>query len=461
MGTDILSVAIYVITNEIVVLSEKENHRTEAPFGEAIADALQAALEKGQQLGFSPKNVDGYAGVLDMGTSGELMGAMAHLDIVPAGGGWTYPPFSGTIADGKLYGRGSLDDKGPLAATLYAMKAVDESGLPFRNRFRLIIGTDEETACRCLAHYLKKEPPLAGGFSPDGEFPVIYGEKGGLQLSCEKSWRSEPCISEAFQLLNLHAGTRINVVPEFAEASLGGSKELWEKLQQELEHCIEKDRYAISADDNFMITVSATGVGAHAATPWQGDNALCALLRFLRRLPLGPSGAADYVNALSDLFGNDYDGTSAGIACQDAISTPLTMCMTMLRIEDGHGCARFDLRYPLSKMKDEIMKVVCTAAQKRGLEITLDRANKPLYIPAEDPLVQNLLCAYREVTGRTEKPITIGGGTYCREMPNTVAFGPVFPREREVAHEADEFITIDNLITCAKIYAQAIYALVR
>lgn len=455
---------IVAFTQELIgyqsVYAEDAGGRANAPFGNGIADALEAVLAKAASLGFSTRNLAGFAGTVDMGAGGALMGAMAHVDVVPAGAGWRCPPFSGTLDAGRLYGRGSLDDKGPLAATLYAMLAVARSGLPIRNRFRLIAGTDEETACRGLAYYLTKEPPLQAGFSPDGEFPVIHGEKGGLQLSCEAAWDPGEPTAAAFRIRSLRAGVRINVVPEEAEACLEADEALWALAQARLKEQPERERYTLRRAGG-TVTVLARGDGAHAATPWQGHNAIGALLRFLRRLPLAPQAAGDYLYALADLFGCGDDGAGVGLDWRDAISTPLTLCLTMLDAGPQGGCARFDLRYPLLKTKEEVLGRLQAAGRARKLEIRLDRFFRPLYLPLETPLVQTLLSAYRGVTGRMEAPVTIGGGTYCREMPNTLAFGPVFPGEKELAHEKDEYITVENLITCAKIYAQAIYALVR
>lgn len=461
---DASSADIIAFTQELIgydsTYSEDAHGRANAPFGNGVADALEAALSKAAGMGFTVKNVDGYAGIVDMGCSGDLMGAMAHIDIVPAGDGWMYPPFSGTVADGKLYGRGSLDDKGPLVATLYAMKAVLQSGLPIRNRFRLIIGTDEEIAFRGLAYYLTKEPALKGGFSPDGEFPAIYGEKGGLQLHCDAAWSPDSATDTAFHIVGMDAGIRINVVPDYAQVVLRGNSQLHALALAKLREEPNSARYAVDRDGE-RITISATGVSAHAATPWDGDNAICALLRYLSKLPLTPQAAEDYIRAMSDLFAASYDGSDAGVACRDDISSPLTLCLTMLKLGPEGASGRFDLRYPLSKTKDEIFTALKAAASARGLAICLDRVNKPLYVPLDNPMMQSLLTAYYETTGRSEPPITIGGGTYCREMENTVAFGPVFPGEKELAHERDEYMTLDNLITCAKIYAQAIYALIR
>ncbi len=97
------------------------------PFGEPINHALEYMLNLGKSLGFRTKNIDGYCGYIEFGEGEELIGIIGHLDVVPEGNNWTYPPFGGTIANNKIYGRGAIDDKGPVISSLYAMKAIMET----------------------------------------------------------------------------------------------------------------------------------------------------------------------------------------------------------------------------------------------------------------------------------------------------------------------------------------------
>ncbi len=189
------------------------------PFGDGIREALDRSLEMGEGLGLRVKNLDGYAGYLEMGKGNGLAGILTHIDVVPEGSGWEYPPYSGEVISGKLYGRGSVDDKGPTVASMYALYAVMASGLPVRKRARLIIGTDEENKARGIKYYLEKEEKPIHGFSPDAMFPIINAEKGILRI--ELTCGYEKAAESGDIVLNvLTGGARINMVPDYASAEI-------------------------------------------------------------------------------------------------------------------------------------------------------------------------------------------------------------------------------------------------
>ncbi len=430
------------------------------PFGPKIAAALDSVLGMASDMGFKTRNVDGYMGEVDYGEKGKKIGIIAHIDIVPAGDGWTYPPFEGRIVDGKLYGRGSVDDKGPLVASLYAMKAIKESGLPHRNHARLLIGCDEESGMSCIKYYLTKEKQPWGGFSPDGEFPVIFGEKGIYRFRCDGEWDDTQDQERRFKIIKIAGGTRMNVVPETAEATLRGNAQLFTLAEQALDKYNPEGRVSISTKGEDL-TITVKGVSAHSSMPWQGVNANNLLLNFLRQLPLAPAEGEAYIYALADLFAEGYRGENLGIACSDDIFGELTLSLGILQVDGKGGSAFVDLRYPNLNERKELWQNIATACDERSLNITQLQDKPGLYVPKDSEMIQCLLRAYRETTGRDEEPITIGGGTYCRTLENFVAYGPVFPGQKELAHERDEYISVDDLILCAKIYAQALYSLLK
>lgn len=439
----------------------EESDKPGEPFGAKIAEALDGTLALAAGMGFSTRNVDGYMGVIDMGepTLGKKIGMIAHIDIVPAGDGWTYPPFAGEIVDGKLYGRGSVDDKGPLVAALYAMKAVQESGLPVSNHARFLIGADEESGFRCIKYYLTKEEQPWGGFSPDGEFPVIYGEKGTYRFRCTGSWQAA-CDQERFTVHMVKGGTRMNVVPEFASAELGCNDALYALAEQALAKYNPDGRITLKRQGE-RLTVEAQGISAHAATPWFGLSANNLLLNYLRLLPLAPAAAESYLYALADLFAEGNAGVNIGIACENEEFGALTLSLGVLEVGENGGSAAFDMRYPNLDARAQIWQTVEQNCQARGLAVELLQDKPGLHVPQDSFLVQSLLQAYQQTTGRDEMPKTIGGGTYSRAMHNFVAYGPLFPGQRELAHERDEYISVDDLILCAKIYVQALYNLMK
>ena len=180
------------------------------PFGKAIDDALHKALEIAADLGFRVVyDPQGYYGYAEIGAGEEMVGVLGHVDVVPAGSPeqWEYPPFSPAEQDGRLYGRGTQDDKGPTLAALFAAKALLEAGVPLNRRIRFIFGTDEENLWRCVRRYLQFEEIPTLGFTPDSRFPLTYAEKGLLQVVLEAANDTE---------LRLSGGNAFNAVPDTA-----------------------------------------------------------------------------------------------------------------------------------------------------------------------------------------------------------------------------------------------------
>ncbi|MDU4962229.1 MAG: dipeptidase PepV [Sporomusaceae bacterium] len=448
---------IKAVQEMIALRSEEGPPGAGAPFGEAVGRALDRALAIAAGLGFKTVNLDGYAGYAEYGSGDDYIAVLGHLDVVPAGDGWTYPPYGGEIHAGRLYGRGAADDKGPIMAALYGLAAVKELGLPLSKRVRIIFGTNEETGCRDLDYYAAREPAPAAGFTPDACFPVIHAEKG----NCEFTLTRQVSPADApLQLLSLHSGERVNIVPARAEAVL-----LAREPQRLLAKCAafraagRGDLTAVPGADGQMV-ISACGKAAHASLPQQGSNAAMLLADFLSGCPLPPDLGA-FFRAISRLVGRETDGGSLGIACQDAESGGLTLNAGLLRFDGNTASLTCDVRFPVSCSGERLLAAVRRAAAGSGLELADCSCGKPLYFSPRHPLVATLQAVYAAVTGDAAKPLAIGGGTYAKHLANTVAFGPQFPGQPDVCHQADEYIALDDLRLCAKLYARAIYAVAK
>ena len=168
----------------------------EYPFGKETADCLAYFLSLAEEMGFETHNYDNYVGEVVFGT-GEEFAILAHLDVVPAGSGWKYPPFGGVINDDisnggvigkKIWGRGAMDDKGPAMVCLYALKALKDEGFKPCRKIKLIVGCNEECGWKCIEHYKKVAHMPDEGFTPDADFPVIYAEKGILHFSLKRGF---------------------------------------------------------------------------------------------------------------------------------------------------------------------------------------------------------------------------------------------------------------------------------
>ena len=427
-----------------------------APFGVEVRRMLDTALADAASFGFKVRDIDGYAGDISYGDGPQTMGMLAHLDVVPLGDGWTHHPLGGEIENGRLYGRGTTDDKGPALCALYAMRAVKEAGIPLKDGVRLILGCDEETGMSDMRHYASKVKMPDYGFSPDAEFPVINIEKGGVNMRLSKVTGGEN--GAKLPIHRLYAGERPNVVPAEANAVVGLDSISLDALNAELAR-IEKrhERFCLSATDagDGRAKITAVGVNAHAAMPEGGVNAAGMLLIALKELEAG-GGSREAVAMLADAVGMDYTGGLLGIACADELSGPLTCNLGILRYDGNEISALLDIRYPLCGSEELMLGQAAKRVAPAGMSVCCASSHTPLHVPADSKIVKGLLKVYHEVTGLDAYTIAIGGGTYSRMMPNTVAFGVCFPGDMDVCHIADEYIDVDKMMLGVKIFAHAI-----
>ena len=414
------------------------------PFGEKPSEALSKALDICGRAGLFTKNIDGNMGEADFFSDKKLhLGILCHMDVVPAGIGWSVPPFDITECGGKLIGRGAIDDKGPAIAVIYALKAIKELDIPLEKNVRLLFGTNEENGSADLAMYLKRNtlPPLL--FTPDGSYPVINIEKGMLRTSLHAD---DIACKNGAKILSITSGETVNAVPMTAETVLQGVAP--ESISADFDGII----FEISSDEDKTI-IKATGKSAHASTPELGRNALTALLSVLARLTDSP-----VLKSLCELFPyGETDGLSCGIKCSDDISGETTTVLSVCRSDGKSITCRQDIRFPVCESCDGII----SRLQKkcRLFDITADIRSEPHHVPADSEFIKTLLSVYEDVTRNKAYTVAIGGGTYVHDTKNGVAFGAEFPGDENNMHGADEFIKTDSLLLNAKIYAEAIIRL--
>ncbi|MCB8816338.1 dipeptidase PepV [Desulfosporosinus shakirovi] len=448
MKADIISAVQACI--QIKSVKDIEHASEGAPFGPGIKDALEWTLALGQMFGFTVKNVDGYAGHIEMGT-GELLGILGHIDVVPEGDGWSVPPYSATIVDGKILGRGALDDKGPTLAALFAMKAIKDANIPLKMRVRLILGTDEESGWEDMAYYLKKEETPKIGFAPDAEFPVIHAEKGILHLELAKSH-----ATSFPHLVSVRGGERANVVPDRCDVALKGiSYDDLAKVLNDFSFPEGVSGSLVSEKSEQEIKLVFKGVGAHGSLPQNGKNAVLYALRFLGTLPLS-SEEQQVLDFILTNPGTGFYGEGFGVALRDEPSGKLSLNLGILELTSEDTRLVIDIRYPVTYQLDDVFQPIEKIALERQFRIKILNHQEAHHVPKESNLVQSLLKAYSDVTGLEPFAFAIGGGTYAKALPQGVAFGPTFPGEPEVIHCPDEYIPINNLLLTTKVYAQAI-----
>lgn len=435
--------------------SERMEPEDDMPFGPGPAECLDAALDMAEGYEFETQDYDGYVGVVDFSTElPSQLDILAHLDVVPAGEGWTVTePFEPIEKDGKLYGRGTADDKGPAVAALYAMRAVKELGIPLKKNVRLILGTDEECGSSDIKHYyaVEKEAPMT--FSPDGAYPVVNVEKGRL----DGKFTAEFAASEALpRLVSIKAGTKVNVVPGKAKATVEGIAI----------SALEEAAKSVTADTGVtfefvcadtMCNITAVGEGAHASTPSEGKNALTALLKLLLSIEFASSPQMDCLKNLYELMPHgDVCGKALGIQMEDEVSGNLTLAFSMLDVTSDHLDGQFDSRVPVCGTKENVLNVAKAKMKEAGLKLHNDDMTAPHMVDGNSPFVQVLLRAYERYTGQKGECLAIGGGTYVHHLKNGVAFGASMPGTDNRMHGADEFAVIDELVVSAKMFAQVI-----
>ena len=415
----------------------------EKPFGEGVDKALAYVASLGKTLGFEVDRCDGYATELTYGKGEKTLDIYAHCDVVPVSRqDWKHEPFAITQEGNVLYGRGTSDDKGPGLACLFAIKALLDKGRLDGIRTRVIFGGDEERGSACLEHYfhdLKKGYPTYG-FSPDADYPLIYGEKS--------IYAYEAVYNIELDVEPFAWGDALNIVIDKASCVL---KSRIEEANILAKRFAERNKdIQLSIEGNV---VKVIGIPYHGSMPWNGKNAALYLLKFLGYL-YDEKGARDvfdqYISGKGEAFrgdykDNDFDCTSYNVGKV---------------VYDGSELKLYvNLRFPATILKDDVIENV---AVNTGAGITCLGGSDGFVMDKNSSFVKTLLSAYQEETGDKEsQPMAIGGGTYARESRNSVAFGAQFPGRDYRMHGNDEFFPLSDFYDNMQIYAHAVDSLVK
>ena len=442
------------LTELIRIPSVRGEAQERMPYGVGPAMALRKAAEQMERAGLRVKVYDDCVVTGDLTDREPGLDILAHLDVVPAADNWTVcQPYEPVLMDGRLYGRGSIDDKGPAIAALYAMTCVRSLGVPFKRNVRLILGTDEECGSSDLDHYYGKEPEAPMTFTPDASFPLINTEKGRLCAELDGSFLRDdrlPYIASA------ESGLKSNVIPESAKAVVVGLTEA--ELAPYLTAAAERTGAAVTACvDQGAVTITCKGEGGHAAYPEAANNALTALLDLLASLPCADSEGFRQVQALHRCFPHgDYRGEALGVAMGDELCGPLTLSADLLHIDETGVYLCFDSRCPTCSTEENTKLVIRDRLAAEGLTMREMEMVLPHHVSADSDFVRTLLRAYEDWTGQPGQAEATGGGTYVHDLKNGVAFGCEMAGIDNHLHGADEFITLEQLMLSAKIFAQAI-----
>ena len=423
------------------------------PFGPESARALSEILKMADHLGFKTRNVGNYAGHAEYGEGSDYAAAVVHVDVVPAGEGWKTDPFCLTHRENNFYGRGTADDKGPAVAALYCLKALKDAGVVGNRRIRVIFGAGEEIASNDLTSYFKEEPYPSMAFTPDGNYGIGNREKGILRMEFSAA-RGTGEIVRGFR-----SGTVVNAVPASAEAVLDGSEELLQRLESAAQAVPGSFRFE---KGNGTVNVISTGKAHHGSEPQFGFNAATHLTALLGRA-LSQEELGAFLSFLNRFIGTETDGASLGVKMCDEPSGPLTLNLGIMRIDAPLERAEIDIRYPVTKEGEQIINSIRSRAEAAGVKAKAVLDSKPLYFPADHPLIRLLQDAYQAVEGVPAGIYSMSGGTYARDIPGrAVAFGAQFPDQPDPGmHNANEFLQLDRYMEHAKICLEAMYRMMK
>jgi len=422
---------------DLITIDSVLDGNGEEPFGKSIQDALETILEIAENLGFETTiDPKGYYGYAEIGEGEELFGVLGHVDVVPAGdlNNWESDPFELTEKDGKLYGRGTADDKGPMLASMYALKAILNEGYELNQRVRFIFGTDEESLWRCMDAYTDREELPTMGFTPDSSFPLNYAEKGLIEYYLHAKEDSS---------IRLEGGGPLNAVPEQARVD----------YDEEVENALKELGYNYKHTENDLVVY---GKAVHAMAADQGENAIVYAAEALHKAGKRNKMIDFIVNVLANPNGEGIYGV-----VEDEASGKLMLTVGSVEFNDTSQKVGIDMRFPVSYSKEFIDDGLKEVGKEHQIEVEDYDYLPSVYLERDSDLIKSLMNAYQEVTGDMEsEPKLSGGATYARAMDNIVAFGALLPGKEETEHQPNENIVIDDMKTAIEIYIEAFMNLV-
>ena len=417
------------------------------PFGEGAAAALEAALEIARGMGLAAENCEGMIGYAQLGEGGrdckQYLATITHLDVVPVGEGWSADPFTMREREGWIIGRGVMDDKGPSVLCLYALKYLKERKIPLKYPVRALLGVNEEIGMKDVEYYLENFPAPLFCFSPDANFPLCNGEKGIYHGRITANALCE-------NIVEFCGGFAANAIPDKAEALVKA-----ERLES-------AGRVTAERRPDGLWKLTATGVGGHASMPEGTVNAIGELIAYLLANHVCCGEEERFLRFLRSIH-ESCDGSACGIAADDGLFKPLTVVCGVIGMKEGRLYQTIDSRYPTNMSGEKIAAILRERAQGCA-EVTVERDAPPFYMPLDKPEVQVCIRAYNEFTGENAEPYTIGGGTYARDFPNAVSFGPEHPERPAPAfagpiHGVDEAACKAWFLEALKVYILALIEL--
>lgn len=398
--------------------SVKGEPQPNAPFGNGPKKALVETLALAKELGFTTKIINDAMGYAQLGDDNQnYIGVVGHLDVVHEGTDWNYPPFDLTLDNDIFYGRGVLDNKGPIIANLYALYLLKEMNYPFTKTIRIIFGTDEESGSADIPLYLEKEAPPMYGYTPDCKYPAVYGERGVLGLSIKTK------ITDKSQ----------NVLTKFS-ANFDRSA-----VPDTLHYAINNEEFNIK------------GKRAPSNAPDMGENVITYFANEAKNNPAVTGEFKDYLTWLAESLHLQHDGAGLNIDFFDEESGHLSLTPYFLAFDNEGATLNLSMRYPISIKKENIINTL-NKKLPNSSSIVVTRDMPSTNFDKEHPMIQIMTRVYEYATGLDGTPVTTTGATYARTMPNIIAFGPSFPGQKGIAHNKNEYMDKKDLLKNLEIY---------
>lgn len=435
------------------VLDEKTS-TANAPFGETVRHVFNQMLDISKRDSFSHADFEGYAIHIEHGEGNEIVGVLAHLDIVSEGDkeDWYFDPFTLTEHDGYFYGRGVNDDKAPLLAAYYAMKILRDLQVPFKRKVRLIIGGAEETTWECMNHYFKHNPRPDMGFSPDGDFPIVNGEKGVIQGTFTITVDHNSSKEATTTLLTIESEKQRGYICERLKATF--TSDCPEALKDSL---CNAEEITIA---NQIITAVYHGEKTLSRNPHKGESAFFKFAKDLVGIQEVISNTHEFIRLIEKYFLDDVHGKKLGLYHEDLEMGITTLGIPYVAYDGNSYEVAIDYRYPKGQTLDFALETLESFGLQHNLHFTKHKTHDLLYVEPDSELIMTLQKAYKVATGEKAELLTKGGISYARSLKNCVAFGPTFSGDQPNTHKPNERIRIETFYKAIIIYCETLRLLV-
>lgn len=437
---------------EIPSIRDESTAYINQPFGIEIRNAFDKLIQIAKDKDFIVKDFDGYAVHIEYGEGEEVVGVLNHIDVVPIYTKelWKSEPFKVYEENDHLYGRGVNDNKGPLVGILYALFFLRGLNEKPKRKIRLIVGGAEETTWECMKHYFSVNEQPKFAFSPDGNFPIVNGEKGILYFNLKKKIKGDRLRNH--NLVEIKSNQEDGFVCDKIEAIFKTNDK--NDLIKSIAYYTE-----IQELEEDKVLVRYRGERALSRNPHRSYNCAFNLAKDLEKIRELNDKGIIVKNILNSYFTDDNHGKKLGLYKEDVDMGVSTLCIMNIFLEKYELKMKIDFRYPKGISREFIINRINEIGKKENLIIDIYKDLKLLYIEPDSELINKLSSAYKQGFGKEAELFTKGAASYARVLENGVAFGPTIEGDRPNSHEANENISIDTLYKAIEVYIYALYSL--